>query len=93
MTLKAHDENGNPIDITVLKIWQRKQLFDKMCAEKERLFSIRHSMVRIRSLEEDGLATPGDLAPYQCPFCLHWHIGHKPWDIAVPYETVTEVPE
>lgn len=91
MSLKAHDDNGNPIDITKLKVWQRKQLFDKMCAEKERFFSLRHCMIRIKSLEEEGLNGEGTLAPYQCPFCLHWHYGHKPWDTESPYEVAEEV--
>ena len=83
MTLQTHTDDGQPIDITKLKVWQRRQLFAKMCEGKQQFFSERHAMIRIRTLEEEKLDGGIKLVGYICPFCLAWHIGHKPWDAAI----------
>jgi hypothetical protein len=86
MTLQTHHADGTPINITKLKLWQRRQLYAKMCEGKQQFFSERHAMVRIHTLIDEKLDGGVELCWYICPFCLAWHIGHKPWDTKVPYE-------
>ena len=80
MTLKTH-QNGIPIDIWKLGVWQRKNLFAKMCDGKKQYFSEKSALIAMNMVKDHCLPMGGPLSVYICPFCGWWHFGHIPWDV------------
>lgn len=79
MTLQTH-RNGIPIDIRTLGVWQRKNLFAKMCENKAQYFTESSARASMNNILDRGYEADRNLTVYVCPFCGWWHFGHAPWD-------------
>jgi hypothetical protein len=80
MTLQTH-RHGIPFDVRKFSLWQRKNLFAKMCDGKKQYFSERSATVAMNYILDMGLEMDKNLSVYICPFCGWWHFGHRPWDV------------
>ena len=86
MTLQTR-HNGIPVDIRKFSLWQRKNLFAKMCDGKQQFFSEKSARAAMNNILDWGLEGDKNLTVYICPFCGWWHFGHRPWDV----EKIVEV--
>ena len=80
LTLQTH-QNGIPLDIRKFKVWQRKNLFAKMCDGKKQYFSEMSAAIAMNYVLDLGIEGDKNLSVYTCPFCGWWHFGHRPWDV------------
>lgn len=86
VTLHTH-QNGIPLDVRKFSLWQRKNLYAKMCEGKKQFFTEKSAIIAMNYILDMGLEMDKNLSVYICPFCGWWHFGHRPWDV----EKIVEV--
>ena len=80
VTLQTH-QNGIPFDVRKFTLYQRKNLFAKMCEGKKQFFTEKSATIAMNYILDLGLEMDKNLSVYICPFCGWWHFGHRPWDV------------
>jgi hypothetical protein len=80
VTLQTH-QNGIPFDVRKFTLYQRKNLFAKMCDGKKQFFTEKSATIAMNYILDMGLEMDKNLSVYVCPFCGWWHFGHRPWDV------------
>lgn len=80
VTLQTH-QNGIPFDVRKFSLYQRKNLFAKMCEGKRQYFSEKSARIAMNYILDLGIEGDKNLSVYICPFCGWWHFGHRPWDV------------
>ena len=80
VTLQTH-QNGIPFDVRKFSLYQRKNLFAKMCNGKQQYFTEKSATIAMNYILDMGLEMDKNLSVYICPFCGWWHFGHRPWDV------------